>query len=311
MRSYLLATAAVAVAIAATPAQATPYAFATTTYNNFQVILGGGATGVGGSVSVNAQQNYPGSVATGGTATGTFVGADNSSTGVLTAPYAHGGPDAPAVGPAPVSSPTPPPVGESSLKGGNGARAASSVGNFNVFGPTGDGGYSVVESGGVLPSGTVTSNASQRESVYTFGGGATGGTVTFSFLAQVFAEVMATQLGDSASASTNNTISEFVCGSSPSNCSSSPIATFAPPELQIALAIGPFTGDVTSGSMAFLPLFTTTFTLAANTFYQFNLASVLTETTSTPGAAIPEPVSIMLLGTGLLGLGLTRRRRAN
>ena len=293
------------------PVHATPAAFANTTFNNFLVTLGGPVTAQGGSVSVNTSQNFPGSSNTGGTVTNTFAGNNNVPAGG-TAPYAWGGSGNP-VGPASATTiPGPIPQDALFLTPLNGSEASASVGAISIFTTPGDRSYAMVENGGSPPNTSITASASQRETlIVSVSAGGASGFVEFSFSAQAFAQSKTSVFGETASASANNTIGEFLCTGlpGPNICSTSTQvgSTFAPAALQANTSIGPNIGNVSSGTQVLASFDTGTsfFPVLPGNTYVFNLASVLTETTS----SVPEPFSLALLGTGLLGLGFARGRR--
>ena len=162
LRKQLLGAAAIAAlfTFGAGAAHAVPYGYAELDFEDFTITVGGTASLVDGSIGVATSQNYPGSVATGNTVITPFGGTGNQGLGAA-APNAFGGPNATysAGNPAPVGATNlVTPIGETALKGQNGAQAAASVGSNNVFttaGTTipGDASYDVVENGGRVGGG--------------------------------------------------------------------------------------------------------------------------------------------------------------
>jgi hypothetical protein len=310
----LLATVAAATALtiaAAQPAHAVPaYGYAELGFTNFTLSgivgpTGGLETGVSGltdSVLLTNGANYPGSTPGGGSASGDLVsGAD-----VAQATSGPGG--------FPGEN-----VFTQQLTSSSGTR-----GDGLITGAIATGATSTLVSEGRLTTGpgSAGSNAGSSTTITATFDVTSSLTIGLSFNA--FVNLLATvgNLGDNATALTtasfsiqNLTTGQFVsiCDlttPSPHTCTtagtSQPLAEVAPSALNESI------GTTTPGSPA-------SFT-SPSTFYNYSAALVpdeyrveLGDTTqdilSTARPTIPEPISSALLGTGLIALGLIRRRR--
>jgi len=217
-RPLLVAATALMSFVAVGTANATPYAFAEETFNDFVITLGTGATLEGGGVTVTDSENYPGAINS-DTETSLFGSGGNAGAGA-TAANAFGGPNETYSSgtPGPVTTNTPSPIGESGLKGGDGAQAASSVGGLNVFAAPGDGAYEVAEAGGKLPAGGLGAGAAQTENVFfTVAVGAAGATLDVTAQVQEYLEALTTKTGELATAQGSASLVLTQCAAGSSN----------------------------------------------------------------------------------------------
>lgn len=297
MRTRLLATAAVATALtvgAAQTAHADPYAFASTNFTNFRIILSGSVTVNAVSVQTNNTSEYPGTIATSHTVVLTALGPNNPGSDAL---QAKNGP-----GPFPGENT----FTQSALKTGFGSRGDSFVSTDNPFTSPGSNAGDVAEnrlSNTLTPGAAITANGKQLE-IVNLTTSVAGQTITFDFFAAAYLEAMTQALGESASAQNQNTITI-------SNSLGQNVHLFNPNELNANVSSNSgFPADAIFDSLSVNPTghYIDTFTFGAAGTYQITLSSQSSETVSTP-ALVPEPASLTLLGAGLVGLGLVSRRK--
>lgn len=278
-----LSACALALATAASPAQATPYAYASNVISGLTITNANGtsisATTATTSISDSAQFA--------GSAPSAFQGSGAVGS-ALTIQQAYSG-----AGSAPTATYTPQGPGTFT-----GARADAAIGAGSAS--TGGVGVSNVAEayGNALGNSVGTNNAAIS---FTVTGTGQALSVRFSDLYELIAST-ASLLGESANAAIQNNFSITAAGSS------TPLFTFAPSDLneQISSVAGiPSRNQVgpTSENFSF-----STPTLTLGTSYNIALTSTASETIQPGVAVVPEPASVGLLGAGLISLGFLRRR---
>jgi hypothetical protein len=284
-KMWLLGGAAVLASALApmTAAQAVPYAYASNQITGL-TITGNFTVLDTATTSASASANY-----------GALPGESNSVGGIVGQALDV---TAANVGGAPTTENVFTPFGAGSF-GSGGARADASIGSGSVA----SGGVSVSNvgeaSGPAFGNGTGQNTATINFAV---AGGGSALTLSLTDLIQLVASTAAAP-GESANATIANLFEVR-------NATGTVIFTYSPEEINVQAGSAGGVPPLANVGPTSFTLTTTTPVLTAGQNYTISLRSSASATINPGATVVPEPMSLALFGTGLLGLGMVRRRRA-
>jgi hypothetical protein len=285
-RKILLGSAlGLGIGLAPLAAHANPYAFASNDITGLIVTFADGTqlNPTGATTGVNDSANF-----------GAFPGASNSASGVvgtaLSVAQAYSGP-----GPAPPQN-----TFTQALTSTTGTRGEAFISSGTAT--TGGVGVQNVAEGNGTGSGASGSSTGGNTAALTFTVVGTGKAVKLTFSDAISLIASTDPLSnESATSSIANTFEITPQGQT------TPIDTFAPGALNANVASQNGVPPTNTDSGTFSESHTTPI-LANGVTYTISFISTANENI-TPSIAVPEPVSLVMLGSGLLGLGAIRRRR--